>query len=114
MFDDLPDDVPRLETLRTWHAMWVARIDAKLAQARQREAEQARAAAAREAERPAWLLDYGLNRDREPAAVHVGDCRMAGGRSKGIDADTARQALAGGVRACTLCRPDTELGMLEQ
>ncbi|QBJ94527.1 hypothetical protein D0Z67_29325 (plasmid) [Streptomyces seoulensis] len=94
--------------------MWVTRIDAKLTQARQREAEQARAAAVREAERPAWLLDYGLNRDRPPVGVHVGDCRMAGQRSKGIDADVARQALAAGVSACTVCRPDTELGMLEQ
>jgi hypothetical protein len=62
---------------------------------------------------PDWLLDYGLSRDAHPLAVHVGDCHMAGKRAKGVDSDTARRALAGGVEACTHCRPDTELGILE-
>ncbi|MER6684648.1 DUF6233 domain-containing protein [Streptomyces olivaceoviridis] len=31
--------------------------------------------------------------------------------SKGVDSDTARRALAGGVAACSFCRPDTELGI---
>lgn len=113
MFDDLPPDLPRLETLRHWHAMWVERIDAKIARVRKAEEQRARAAAAAENRAPDWLVDYGLNRDALPLAVHTGDCHMAGQRAKGVDSDTARRALAGGVTACTHCRPDTELGYLE-
>ncbi|MET8585669.1 DUF6233 domain-containing protein [Streptomyces collinus] len=113
MFDDLPPDLQRLEVLRTWHAMWVERIDAKIRQVREREAQQARATAAAEERVPDWLIEYGLNRDSIPNAVHVGGCSMAGKRSKGTDSDTARRALAGGVAACGFCRPDTELGILD-
>ncbi|MFG2359425.1 DUF6233 domain-containing protein [Streptomyces sp. NPDC048521] len=113
MFDDLPPDLERLEVLRTWHVMWVERIDAKMARLREREAQQARVAAATEERAPDWLIEYGLNRDAIPNAVHTGDCTMAGKRSKGVDSNTARRALAGGVAACTFCRPDTELGILE-
>ncbi len=113
MFDDLPPDLERLETLRTWHAMWVERIDTKIRQVREREAQQAQTVAAAEDRAPDWLIEYGLNRDAIPNAVHVGDCSTAGKRSKGTDSDTARRALAGGVLACSFCRPDTELGYLE-
>ncbi|MFI9041416.1 hypothetical protein [Streptomyces sp. NPDC053726] len=37
---DLPSDLPRLRTLRTWYAMWLGRIDEAIAAAEQREAEQ--------------------------------------------------------------------------
>lgn len=93
--------------------MWLARIDEKIARVRVEEEQRARAAAAREERRPDWLLDYGLSRDAMPLAVHVGECHMAGKRARGVDSDTARRALAGGVQACTHCRPDTELGILE-
>ncbi|MET8435376.1 hypothetical protein ABZV61_21830 [Streptomyces sp900116325] len=43
MTDLLPSDLPRLRTLRTWHAMWVERIDEAIAVAEQLE----RAAAGR-------------------------------------------------------------------
>lgn len=111
--DDLPSDLPRLETLRTWHEMWVARIDDKIRRVRVEEEQKARAAAAREERAPDWLIEYGLNRDAMPNAVHVGGCSMAGKRSKGVDSDTARRALAGGVAPCSFCRPDTELGILD-
>ncbi|MFF1443381.1 hypothetical protein [Streptomyces sp. NPDC058295] len=39
MFDDLPEDLPRLETLRVWHTLWLGRIDAKIAAVQQRQAE---------------------------------------------------------------------------
>jgi hypothetical protein len=48
-----------------------------------------------------------------PIAVHTGDCHMRGKRSRGVDSDTARRALASGVQACSHCRPDSELGYLE-
>ncbi|MFJ4473284.1 DUF6233 domain-containing protein [Streptomyces sp. NPDC089424] len=113
MFDDLPPDLDRLEVLRTWHAMWVARIDEKIRRVREAEDQREQAAAAAATRAPDWLLEYGLNRDALPMAVHGGDCHMAGKRVKGVDSDTARRALAGGVEACTHCRPDSELGFLE-
>jgi hypothetical protein len=45
--------------------------------------------------------------------VHVGDCPMAGKRSRGVQRDQALRALADGIAACTHCRPDTELGYVE-
>ncbi|MEU1710680.1 DUF6233 domain-containing protein [Streptomyces sp. NPDC005706] len=113
MFDDLPPDLPSLRVLRIWHAMWLARVDAKIARLREREQQQARATATAADRAPDWLLEYGLNRDARPNAVHTGDCRMAGKRSKPVDADTARHALVGGVTACSFCRPDTELGIID-
>ena len=113
MFDDLPPDLERLEVLRTWHQMWLARIDDKMARLRKEQEQQARAEAVRVERAPDWLIEYGLNRDAIPNAVHTGDCSMAGKRSKGVDSDTARRALAGGVTACSFCRPDTELGILD-
>ncbi|MYW46363.1 hypothetical protein GT346_24350 [Streptomyces sp. SID161] len=93
--------------------MWVKRIDTKIARLREREAQQARAAATVEEHAPDWLIEYGLNRDAVPNAVHVGGCRMAGKRSKPTDSETVRRAIAGGVPACGFCRPDSELGILD-
>lgn len=42
VFDDLPPDLPRLLTLRVWHAMWLARIDHKIADLKRQEAERER------------------------------------------------------------------------
>ncbi len=113
MFDDLPPDLPRLETLRAWHVLWLARIDEKIARVREQEAQRARAGAERQERAPDGVIEYGLNRDSMPTGVHVGDCRMAGKRVKPVDADVARRALVEGVEACTHCRPDSVLGYLE-
>ncbi|MFC4650893.1 hypothetical protein ACFPEU_54240 [Streptomyces mangrovi] len=42
VFDDLPPDLDRLQTLRVWHALWLERIDRKIACLRQRQAEEER------------------------------------------------------------------------
>ncbi|WP_406364341.1 DUF6233 domain-containing protein [Streptomyces sp. NBC_01579] len=44
--------------------------------------------------------------------VHVGGCYAAGKRQRVITREQALAALADGIRACTHCRPDTELGVL--
>ncbi|WP_244188050.1 DUF6233 domain-containing protein, partial [Streptomyces regalis] len=46
-----------------------------------------------------------------PVAVHVGGCPVAGSRVRPLDAEQARRALVD-VEACSMCRPDTELGVL--
>ncbi len=82
---DLPADLPCLHVLRTWHAMWLARIDKAIATAEQREAETRRGAEV-----------------RPP---------LAGARVRPLDTEQARQALVD-VEACSMCRPDTDLGLL--
>lgn len=113
MLDDLPPDLHRLETLRTWHALWLDRIDTKITQVREEQEQQARAEQQRIERAPDWLLERGIGQGGKPAEVHRGDCHAAGKRRQAITRDEARQYLVDGVRACTHCRPDTELGVLE-
>lgn len=109
------DPSSRLAALRFLERVQVADLERTrrwIADEERRERERQQGEAARPAP-PDWLLDYGLNRDSMPIAVHTGDCHMKGKRARGVDSDTARRALVGGVKACTHCRPDTELGILD-
>ncbi|WP_413755084.1 DUF6233 domain-containing protein [Streptomyces sp. MMBL 11-3] len=108
MFDHLPDDLARLITLRTWNAMWLERIDAKIAAVRQREVEQARTQQVRPP-RPQWIIELGIGAGRAPVEVHCGDCYAIGKRRQAVTRDEARRLLADGVRACSHCTPDTTL-----
>jgi hypothetical protein len=112
VFDDLPPDLERLHTLRVWHVMWLARIDAKIAAVRQRqtETEQGRA---RRPPRPEWTVELGIGAGRPPVQVHAGDCHAAGKRGRAVDRDEARRLLADGLRPCTHCRPDTQLDIID-
>ena len=108
---DLPPDLPRLRTLETWLNHTLDRVRQAIAAAEQREAERQRGIAARPS-KPDWLIEQSLN-GRQAVYVHVGGCHMAGKRSRGVDRDQALRALAEGVDACSHCRPDTELGVLD-
>ncbi|MFE6364318.1 DUF6233 domain-containing protein [Streptomyces sp. NPDC057806] len=112
MFDDLPPDPDRLQTLRVWHALWVDPIDAKIAALRQRQTEEARGRPGRPAP-PDWVVELGPGSSRQPVEVHVGDCHMAGKRRRAISRDEARRLLATGLRACLHCQPDTQLGIID-
>ncbi|MFF4552671.1 DUF6233 domain-containing protein [Streptomyces sp. NPDC001422] len=83
---------------------WIAAEEQR--QLEQRRGEQARPPA------PDWMIEQGLNGGM-PVYVHRGDCHMKGKRSRGVNEDQARRALAEGVAACTHCRSDTDLGVLE-
>ncbi|MFI1732668.1 DUF6233 domain-containing protein [Streptomyces acidicola] len=83
---------------------WIA--DEERRQAEQRRGEERRPPA------PEWLLQQSLG-GRHPVAVHVGGCHMAGSHARGVARDQALRALTDGVPACTHCRPDTELGLLD-
>jgi len=109
---DLPPDLPRLRTLETWLTYTLDQVRAAIAAAEQRETERQRGIERRPPE-PDWLLEVGLNRDSPPVQVHVGGCRDAGKRTRGIDRGEALRALASGVTACGVCRPDSELGFLD-
>ncbi|MFE9855631.1 DUF6233 domain-containing protein [Streptomyces sp. NPDC005780] len=108
---DLPPDLPRLRTLRTWYAMWVVRIDEAIAAAEQREKEERQGEERRPAP-PDWVLELGIGVGAPPTEVHVGGCYAAGKRRRAISREQALAALAEGVRACAHCRPDTDLGVL--
>lgn len=109
---DLPPDLPRLRTLETWLALALDDVRKAIAVAEQRERERQRGIEARPAP-PEWLLELGLNRDAPPVQVHVGGCWNSGKRVRGVSREDALRALAEGVKACSACRPDSELGFLE-
>ncbi|MES5824836.1 DUF6233 domain-containing protein [Streptomyces sp. RG80] len=111
MFDDLPSDLDRLETLRVWHALWIQRIDRKIAavQQREREAEHGRR---NRPKPPEWLVELGIGDGRPPVQVHAGDCHMTGKRHRPVDRDEARRLLAAGLPGCTHCQPDVRLHIL--
>ncbi|MET9734488.1 DUF6233 domain-containing protein [Streptomyces sp. NPDC006458] len=108
MFDDLPPDLDRLRTLRVWHALWLRRIDTKIASLEQRQAEEEHGRRVRP-EPPEWIVELGIGSGRPPVQVHAGTCHMAGRRRQPIGRDEARRLLATGLRACTHCEPDTQL-----
>ncbi len=108
MFDDLPPDLDRLHTLRVWHALWLERIDRKIAYLRQRQAEEERGRRNRP-QPPDWIVELGRTTG-EPLHVHGGECGMTGQRHRAISRDEARHLLiTGEVPACPFCHPDTQL-----
>lgn len=109
--DDLPPDLPRLRTLRMWHAMWLDRIDIAIAAEEQQERERQQAEARRPPP-PDWVLELSIGVGAKPVQVHAGHCYSIGRRRRTITRDQALAALADGVEACVHCRPDTELGVL--
>lgn len=82
-----------------------------IANEERREQERQRGLAARPAP-PDWLLEHSLG-GRHPQHVHVGGCHIASEQAKGVSREQAQRALTEGVPACTHCRPDTELGLLD-
>jgi hypothetical protein len=83
-----------------------------IADEERQQAERMRGIAARPPQ-PDWLIERGLDGHSPAVYVHVGGCHMAGKRSKGVGREQALRALANGVPACTHCRPDTQLGILD-
>ncbi|MET8694742.1 DUF6233 domain-containing protein [Streptomyces bauhiniae] len=109
---DQPDRLAQLRFLERVQQADLDRTRRWIAAEELRQQERERGEA-RRPPAPDWVIDYGLNRDNLPIAVHTGGCDMLGKRARGVDADTARRALVEGVTACGHCRPDTELGVLD-
>ncbi|MFF4401655.1 DUF6233 domain-containing protein [Streptomyces sp. NPDC001480] len=110
MFDDLPPDLERLSTLRVWHAMWLARIDRKIELLLKSQAEQDHGRRAKP-KPPEWIVELGVG--RPPVQIHRGTCYMPGKRRRPVEQDEARRLLADGTSACTHCRPDAHLGIID-
>nr|WP_308407537.1 DUF6233 domain-containing protein [Streptomyces olivochromogenes] len=58
-----------------------------------------------------WITEIGIG--RPPTRVHARDCHMVGKRRRPINQDEAHRLLAAGTTACTHCRPDQHLGILD-
>ncbi|WP_457468525.1 DUF6233 domain-containing protein [Streptomyces sp. TE4109] len=79
-------------------------MDAAIATAEQREAEQQRGEEQRPPT-PDWVVERGIGQGAPPAEVHVSGCHMAR-NTRPATREPALQALVAGVRACIHCRPD--------
>lgn len=84
-------------------------IEAELAKVRERASRRPLPAG------PAFVLSYLRVGGKATAdSVHLGDCAMVSHHTRPLDEQQARQAVtSGGIRACEICRPDSELGVLE-
>ncbi|MEU0160257.1 DUF6233 domain-containing protein [Streptomyces sp. NPDC006261] len=109
---DLPPDLDRLRTLRTWHTMWVQRIDEAIKQAEEQQKVEELKAQRKAAAAPDWVVELDRATSSPYADVHIGGCHMIGKRSKAITREQAAQLINQGITPCTHCRPDTELGIL--
>ncbi|MGW2305882.1 DUF6233 domain-containing protein [Streptomyces sp. NPDC001809] len=110
---ELPPDLPRLRTLEHWLVLSLDRVRERIAEIETREAALRPVRALPEG--PGWVLSF-LREGGRPIAdsIHIGDCRLAARHRKPLSREEARRALtAGGIRACDICRPDSELGILD-
>jgi hypothetical protein len=98
LVSDYPPDLPRLHTIATFLRVQLAAVEQLIAA---------------EEPPPDWLVEHGIGDGRPAIRVHVGGCWDTQSRCKPADRDTIRRALADGVEACTHCRPDTALGVLD-
>lgn len=108
---DLPSDLPRLRTLEQQLTIWIGHVRTAITAAEQQEREQ-RQGEERRPPTPDWIVELGIGQGSPPIEVHAGHCYAAGKRRRPIDRDQARTLLADGIRACSHCRPDTDLGVL--
>ncbi|MFD3740437.1 DUF6233 domain-containing protein [Streptomyces sp. NPDC058629] len=110
---DLPPDLDRLHTLRTWHTMWVQRINEAIKKAEEEQKAEELKAQRKADATPDWVVELDRATSSPYADVHTGGCHMLGKRWQAISREQAAQLINQGVAACTHCRPDTELGLLE-
>ncbi|WP_031086784.1 DUF6233 domain-containing protein [Streptomyces sp. NRRL WC-3549] len=110
---DLPPDLPRLRTLEHWLALSLDRVRARIAEVETRETAMRPVRVLPQG--PEWVMSYLRVRGSPLAdSVHIGDCKLAGPQKRPLSGDDARRALTeGGIRACEVCRPDSELGILD-
>jgi hypothetical protein len=111
MPDNLPPDLDQLTTLRTWHAMWLDRIDRRIAYVHKRQAEEERRRRNRP-RTPDWVVELS-RATGGPLQVHDGACGMKGKRHRAVSRDEARRLLTtDAVPACPFCHPDTQLRII--
>ncbi|OKI37344.1 MULTISPECIES: DUF6233 domain-containing protein [Streptomyces] len=108
----LPPALDQLLAIRRWLELTLARVDERIDAVRAVEEERARRRPLPEP--PRWWLEYGIGVSRLPARVHTGECRITN-RGKPATPESVLQVLrtVPSAIACPLCRPDSELGLLD-
>lgn len=84
---------------------WIAAEETRVAELRRQQETVERVA-------PDWVLQGMIN--SQSVMAHTGDCWASKGkRTKAASRDEVIDALTHGAEACSLCRPDTVLGLLD-
>ncbi|MFJ7209473.1 DUF6233 domain-containing protein [Streptomyces sp. NPDC098789] len=108
----LPPALDQLLVIRRWLELTLVRVDERISAVRAFEEERARRRPLREP--PRWWIEYGIGVSRRPDRVHTSACRMTT-RGKPSTRESVTEVLrtVPSAIACPLCRPDTELGLLD-
>ncbi|MET9954475.1 DUF6233 domain-containing protein [Streptomyces sp. NPDC006339] len=109
---DLPDDLGRLRILERLAEIILRDIRIKITEAEKRERAMR---PVRELRNARWVLSH-LRQGGHPVedSVHLSDCTMAAEHTRPLTREQAVELLTGHTeRACPICRPDTDLGILE-
>ncbi|MFG3348634.1 DUF6233 domain-containing protein [Streptomyces sp. NPDC048018] len=109
---DLPDDLDRLRILERLAEIILRDIRLKIAEAEQRERAMRPVRARREVQ---WVVSY-LRQGGRPVedSVHRSDCQLASGHTSPLTRDQALKLLGSHtLPACPICRPDSDLGILD-
>ncbi|MFG2716206.1 DUF6233 domain-containing protein [Streptomyces goshikiensis] len=108
----LPPALDQLLVIRRWLELTLARVDDKISVVRAAEEEQARRRPLPEP--PCWWIEYGIGATRRPDRVHTGACPITS-RGRAATRESVLDVLRTmpSVIACPLCRPDSELGLLD-
>ncbi|GAA2948364.1 DUF6233 domain-containing protein [Streptomyces flavovirens] len=59
------------------------------------------------------MIELGIGQGQRPPYVHVGGCYLAGVRQQPVSREAAARAVTESVAACSHCRADTELGIID-
>ncbi|KOU61145.1 hypothetical protein ADK55_09355 [Streptomyces sp. WM4235] len=108
----LPPALDQLLVIRRWLELTLARVDERITAVR--AADEQRARRLPPPEPPRWWIEYGIGAARHPDRVHTGACKVTS-RGRAATRDMILEVLrtVPSAIACPLCRPDSELGILD-
>ncbi|WP_328765362.1 MULTISPECIES: DUF6233 domain-containing protein [unclassified Streptomyces] len=109
----LPPRLGQLLVIRRWLELTLERVDARIETVRETEAALAQRRPLPEP--AAWWLEYGRGVQQAPTRVHTSACPQVS-RSRPATRQSALETLrtVPDAIACPLCRPDRDLGLLDQ
>ncbi|MFD3760876.1 DUF6233 domain-containing protein [Streptomyces sp. NPDC058622] len=108
----LPPALDQLLVIRRWLELTLARVDEKISAVRAADEERLRRRPPPEP--PRWWIEYGIGVSRRPDRVHTDVCPITS-RGRAATRESVLEVLrtVPSAIACPLCRPDSELGLLD-
>ncbi|MFE6274298.1 DUF6233 domain-containing protein [Streptomyces goshikiensis] len=108
----LPPALDQLLVIRRWLELTLDRVDERIGAVRAEE--EARARRRPPPAPPQWWIEYGIGVSRRPDRVHTEACKITN-RGKPATREAVLEVLRAVPSAisCPLCRPDSELGLLD-